>query len=72
MGREVYLTHKPENTRDDMFNLFGHVHSLKPLMKNGFNVCLEYHGYKPLSEEIVKDYIEFILYWSQPGDFKNI
>ena len=72
LGREVYLTHKPENTRDDMFNLFGHVHSLKPLMKNGFNVCLEYHGYKPLSEEIVKDYIEFILYWSQPGDFKNI
>lgn len=61
LGREVYLTHKPESCKKDMFNLFGHVHSLKPIMKNGFNVCTEYHNFTPLSSYYIKNYIDFIL-----------
>ena len=61
LGKEVYLTHKPTDTKKDMFNLFGHVHSLKPIMPNGFNVCIEYHDFKPIGVDIVKDYMKFIL-----------
>ncbi len=61
LGIPIYLTHKPENTKSNMFNLFGHVHSLKPLKKNGFNVCAEYHNFTPLSEYFVKNYINFII-----------
>lgn len=60
-GRPINLVHKPTDTRKDMFNLFGHVHSLKAVMNNGFNVCLEYHGYKPVSQEVVKSQMEFML-----------
>ena len=67
-GREVYMTHKPTDTKKDMFNLYGHVHSLKPLMKNGFNVCIEYHDFKPVSLEIVKDYMNFILNVEKDAD----
>jgi len=59
-GKKVNLTHKPSETITDMFNLFGHVHSLKPVMRNGFNVCCEYHNYTPVSQECIKDYIIFI------------
>ena len=71
LGQEVYLTHKPTNTRKDMFNLYGHVHSLKPIMPNGFNVCLEYHDYKPLSAHYVKDYINFVLHDADQDVFTN-
>ena len=60
-GRPINLVHKPTDTRKDMFNLYGHVHSLKAVMKNGFNVCLEYHGYKPVTQEVVKSQMEFLI-----------
>ena len=56
----VNLTHKPENTNPNMFNLYGHVHSLKIMMKNGLNVCTELHHFKPIGEDIVNDYINFL------------
>lgn len=60
LGIPVNLTHKPEDCKKSMFNLYGHVHSLKPVMKNGFNVCIEYHNFTPVSVELIKDYINFI------------
>ena len=60
LGEPIYLTHKPKDTKLDMFNLYGHVHSLKVMMKNGLNVCTELHGFKPISETIVKDYLKFL------------
>lgn len=60
LGIPVNLTHKPEDCNPNMFNLYGHVHSLKPLMKHGFNVCIEYHNFTPVSLEFIKDYINFI------------
>lgn len=59
-GQPVNLTHKPSDCKDNMFNLFGHVHSLKPVMKNGFNVCLEYHNFVPVSKDFVADYMVFL------------
>ena len=59
-GVPVNLTHKPSDCKENMFNLFGHVHSLKPVMKNGFNVCLEYHKFVPVSKDFIADYISFL------------
>ncbi len=47
---KVYLTHEPINHRDDMFNLFGHVHSLVKAKKYGFNVGVDVNHFKLMSE----------------------
>lgn len=59
-GNDVYMTHKPTDCREGCFNLYGHVHDLKPLKKNGFNVCTTYHNFTPVSFEEVKKYLIFI------------
>ncbi len=59
-GDDVYMTHKPSDCKEGCFNLYGHVHDLKPLKKNGFNVCTTYHNFTPISFEEVKKYLIFI------------
>ena len=59
-GEPINLTHKPSDTRKDIVNLYGHVHTLKPIMRNGFNVCTEYHNHTPVEENIIKDYLRFL------------
>ena len=60
VGEKLFLTHRPRTHAKDAFTLFGHVHTLKPITKFGFNVCLAYHGYAPVSVPTVKRYINFI------------
>lgn len=60
LGEKVYLTHKPLSHAKDCFSMFGHVHSLKPITKFGFNVCVAYHNYAPISAQTAKRYINFV------------
>lgn len=55
----LYLTHKPTNCKKGMINLFGHVHTLKPVNENGFNVCVNYYDFTPVSLETIKSNIKF-------------
>ena len=70
-GEKINLTHKPGDCKKDMFNLFGHVHSLKPVTKNGFNVCLEYHNFTPLGKEFIADYMNFVKNFSDEEVFRK-
>lgn len=60
LGERVLLTHKPTNHAKDCLTLFGHVHSLKPVEKFGFNVCCTYHYFTPIAAKSVKRYLDFI------------
>lgn len=59
-GESINLVHKPTETDSKLVNLFGHVHTLKPISKNGFNVCCEYHNFTPVGEDVIKDYLNFL------------
>jgi len=52
-GIPVYLTHKPSTCRKDIFNLFGHIHSLRKVSQNGLNVGVDANFFRPVSEEDV-------------------
>ena len=58
-GEKINLVHKPTDINPNLINLFGHVHTLKPISKNGFNVCCEYHNLTPVGEDIIHDYLHF-------------
>ncbi|MBR2390985.1 MAG: nucleoside hydrolase [Clostridia bacterium] len=59
-GQKVFLTHKPTTHAKDAFTMFGHVHNLAPVKKFGFNVCVSYHNFAPVSIDEAKRYIDFI------------
>ncbi len=59
-GKKVYLTHKPSDHAKDCKTLFGHVHTLAPVKKFGFNVCCTYHNYTPINLSTAKRYINFV------------
>lgn len=52
-GESVYLTHKPSECKSDMFNLFGHIHGLRKVGKNGLNVGVDANYFRPVSEDDV-------------------
>ncbi len=60
VGEKLFLTHRPLEKVSDCFTLFGHVHTLKPICENGFNVCLAYHNFTPISTSKIKRYINFV------------
>jgi len=60
-GMPIFLTHKPTTCKKEAINLYGHVHSLKPVMKNGINVAWMYRDYTPMDEKAVKKGINFLL-----------
>ncbi len=68
---EVYLTHKPTDCKKGCMNLYGHVHNLKPLKKNGFNVCVTYHDFTPVSLLDVTKYVDFIKNYSDEDCFED-
>lgn len=57
---QVFLTHKPIDCKKDMINLYGHVHTLKPVNKSGFNVATTYFDFYPVSLKQMKNKITFI------------
>lgn len=60
-GRPIFMTHKPSSCKKDAINLYGHIHTLKPVMKNGINVAWIYHDYAPMEEKAVKKGIDFLV-----------
>ncbi len=70
-GQDIYLTHKPRDCKKDCLNLFGHVHDLKPLKRNGFNVCTTYHHFTPVPLKLVKKHFAFIKHFADQDVFEN-
>lgn len=50
-GTDYYLNHFPANSKKDMQNLFGHIHSCCQIKKYGINVGVDCHYFKLLSED---------------------
>ena len=61
LGQKVYLTHRPADRKLDCKNIFGHVHTLSLVKPFGFNVCVSYHYFAPVSAETAKKYLNFVL-----------
>lgn len=56
------LVHEPENAVDkDNFYLFGHIHQLQMVKKNGLNVGVDCHNFFPVSIETILFYRNAIL-----------
>ncbi len=60
LGERVYLTHKPSNHAKDCKTIFGHVHTLSLVKEFGFNVCVTFHYYAPVSAETAKGYLKHL------------
>lgn len=60
LGERVYLTHKPTNHANDALTIFGHVHDLGLVKPFGFNTCVTFHYYAPISEKTAKHYLDFV------------
>jgi calcineurin-like phosphoesterase family protein len=54
---ELSLVHEPENAVDSTaFYLYGHIHQLQMVKRNGLNVGVDCHQFKPIGLEVVKFY----------------
>jgi calcineurin-like phosphoesterase family protein len=57
-----HLIHEPENGIGiDNFFLFGHIHNLQMVKKNGLNVGVDCHQFKPINEKTILFYRNAIL-----------
>ncbi len=65
LGERIYLTHEPINHAKDCRTIFGHVHDLAPVKPFGFNVCVTYHDFTPLSSNRVKRLLNFVKGYSK-------
>lgn len=65
LGERVYLTHEPINHAKDCRTIFGHVHDLAPVKPFGFNVCVTYHDFTPVSLNKVKRLLAFVENYSK-------
>ncbi len=55
------IIHEPEKADDpESFYLFGHIHKLQMVKKNGLNVGVDCHDFKPIDFEVIKFYYEAI------------
>ena len=56
---QVYLVHKPEeaNSMYNAFFLFGHIHKLQMVKRNGLNVGVDCHNFYPISIETIVFYM---------------
>lgn len=52
-SEKVYLTHEPLDCKNDMFNLFGHIHEKCMCKKFGLNVGIDCLNFAPFSENEV-------------------
>lgn len=64
-GEKVYLTHEPSDHAKDCLTLFGHVHDLAPVKPFGFNVCVTYHDFTPISRKEAKRLLLFVKNYSK-------
>jgi calcineurin-like phosphoesterase family protein len=59
-GEQIALVHEPSHRRMEMFNLFGHIHQLQMVKRNGLNVGVDCHDFAPVSLETILFYKEAI------------
>lgn len=57
---KIYLTHKPTDCKETLFNLFGHIHNLCKVKKFGLNVGTDCFNYTPSTIEEVLFYKQAI------------
>lgn len=50
------LAHEPSHRSNINFNLFGHIHATQMVKRNGLNVGVDCHHFRPISEETVRFY----------------
>lgn len=48
-NHEFYLVHEPIDQHPHKFNLFGHIHKLQMVKRNGLNVGTDCHNFTPIS-----------------------
>lgn len=51
---DIYLTHRPSNCYQNMFNCFGHIHGAQKIKKFGLNVGVDCHHFHLVSFDHVK------------------
>lgn len=57
----IYLIHEPRNgMQKQKFYLYGHVHSLSKVKRNGLNVGTDCHNYSPIDYETIQFYYNAI------------
>jgi len=59
-GLPCYLTHYPTQSREDLFNLVGHIHGTWRVQKNMLNVGIDAHHFRPITPSQVRFYFEAI------------
>jgi len=64
---KFYLTHKPENHKDGVINLFGHIHGTVFVKKYGFNVGVDNHYFRLFDENDILELVSRI-----PAFDKNV
>lgn len=58
--KKYELVHEPTNAITDVFKLFGHIHKLQMVKRNGLNVGVDCHNFYPISLETVEFYRDAI------------
>ncbi|AQT28708.1 putative metallophosphoesterase [Erwinia phage vB_EamM_Yoloswag] len=53
---DMWLNHFPNQMVESRFNLFGHIHRLQMVRRNGLNVGVDCHDYAPISLDTVNFY----------------
>jgi calcineurin-like phosphoesterase family protein len=58
----IRLAHAPQDAKDPLaFYLYGHIHQLQMVKRNGLNVGVDCHQFKPIDLEVVKFYYDAIM-----------
>lgn len=63
--QKFYLNHFPKNHKNDVLNLFGHVHNCVFVKKYGFNVGVDNHYFRLFSEDEILDLVSKIKYFDE-------
>ncbi len=73
-GHKFYLTHEPEfgAAEQNAFYLYGHIHKLQMIKRNGLNVGVDCHHFKPINKETVLFYENAILNHYDKNAFMTI
>lgn len=53
---DYFMNHFPSRGIEGRFNLFGHIHKLQMVKRNGLNVGVDCHNFYPISEETVASF----------------
>ena len=64
-NRKFYLNHFPSHHKDDVLNLFGHIHNCCFIKKYGYNVGVDNHYFKLFSEDDIFDLLDKTKYFDE-------